>query len=56
MKVRDAIFGDQRRADRCSMPSRSDRWPLLPPSAGHEYDVSFLKHEFTFERLVDLAD
>jgi hypothetical protein len=29
---------------------------LLPPSAGHEYDVSFLKHEFMFERLVDLAD
>lgn len=28
---------------------------LLPPSAGHEYDVSFLKHEFMFERLVDLA-
>ena len=29
---------------------------LLPPSAGHEYDVSFLKHEFMFEQLVDLAD
>jgi hypothetical protein len=29
---------------------------LLPPSAGHEYDVSFLKHEFMFERLIDLAD
>ena len=25
---------------------------LLPPSPGHEYDVSFLKHEFAFERLV----
>jgi hypothetical protein len=24
---------------------------LLPPSPGHEYDVSFLKHEFAFERL-----
>jgi hypothetical protein len=28
---------------------------LLPPSAGHEYDVSFLKHEFMFERLIDLG-
>ncbi|MPY62562.1 hypothetical protein [Streptomyces spongiae] len=26
---------------------------LLPPSPGHEYDVSFLKHEFFFEQLVD---
>jgi hypothetical protein len=26
---------------------------LLPPSPGHEYDVSFLKHEFFFERLVE---
>jgi hypothetical protein len=25
---------------------------LLPPHPGHEYDVSFLKHEFFFERLV----
>jgi len=25
---------------------------LLPPQAGHEYDVSFLKHEFFFEKLV----
>ncbi|MEJ3749448.1 hypothetical protein WEI85_40085 [Actinomycetes bacterium KLBMP 9797] len=25
--------------------------PLLPPYPGHEYDVSFLKHEFFFERL-----
>ena len=24
---------------------------LLPPQPGHEYDVSFLKHEFLFERL-----
>jgi hypothetical protein len=24
---------------------------LLPPQAGHEYDVSFLKHEFFFEKL-----
>ncbi|WP_330328907.1 hypothetical protein OHS33_03550 [Streptomyces sp. NBC_00536] len=26
---------------------------LLPPHPGHEYDVSFLKHEFFFERIVD---
>lgn len=26
---------------------------LLPPQAGHEYDVSFLKHEFFFEKLED---
>lgn len=26
---------------------------LLPPAAGQEYDVSFLKHEFFFEQLVD---
>ena len=24
---------------------------LIPPYPGHEYDVSFLKHEFLFERL-----
>jgi hypothetical protein len=24
---------------------------LLPPYPGHEYDVSFLKHEFWFEKL-----
>ncbi|GAA1291183.1 hypothetical protein GCM10009609_69320 [Pseudonocardia aurantiaca] len=23
---------------------------LLPPQAGHEYDMSFLKHEFFFEK------
>jgi hypothetical protein len=28
--------------------------PLLPPYPGHEYDVSFLKHEFFFEKLVSL--
>ena len=27
---------------------------LLPPYPGHEYQVSFLKHEFIFERLVTL--
>jgi hypothetical protein len=27
---------------------------LLPPYPGHEYDVSFLKHEFWFEKLVEL--
>lgn len=25
---------------------------LLPPYPGHEYDVSFLEHEFFFEKLV----
>jgi hypothetical protein len=25
---------------------------LLPPYPGHEYDVSFLKHEFWFEKLI----
>jgi hypothetical protein len=28
---------------------------LLPPPAGGEYDVSFLKHEFFFEKLVDVS-
>lgn len=28
---------------------------LLPPQAEHEYDVSFLKHEFFFEKLVPLG-
>lgn len=28
---------------------------LIPPYPGHEYDVSFLKHEFFFEKLVDTA-
>jgi hypothetical protein len=28
---------------------------LLPPATGQEYDVSFLKHEFFFEKLVDVA-
>ena len=28
---------------------------LLPPQAGHEYDVSFLKHEFFFEKLVPIS-
>lgn len=26
---------------------------LIPPYPGHEYDVSFLKHEFFFEKLAD---
>ncbi|MEV8531384.1 hypothetical protein [Streptomyces sp. NPDC051211] len=26
---------------------------LIPPYPGHEYDVSFLKHEFFFERIED---
>ena len=25
---------------------------LQPPYPGHEYDVSFLKHEFWFEKLI----
>ncbi|MDQ0935453.1 hypothetical protein [Streptomyces turgidiscabies] len=32
---------------------------MIPPYPGHEYDVSFLKHEFffeKFEKLVDLDD
>ncbi|MEV8117063.1 hypothetical protein AB0O69_19565 [Streptomyces xiamenensis] len=29
---------------------------LIPPYPGHEYDVSFLKHEFFFEQLVDIGD
>jgi hypothetical protein len=28
---------------------------LLPPATGQEYDVSFLKHEFFFEKLVDIT-
>ncbi|MDF9815000.1 hypothetical protein [Streptomyces sp. SPB162] len=28
---------------------------LIPPYPGHEYDTSFLQHEFLFERLVDAA-
>lgn len=28
---------------------------LLPPATGQEYDVSFLKHEFFFEKLVDVG-
>ncbi|MFG2736556.1 hypothetical protein N0X72_01615 [Streptomyces carpaticus] len=28
---------------------------LVPPYPGHEYDVSFLKHEFFFEQLVPTA-
>jgi len=28
--------------------------PLLPPAPGSERQVSYLKHEFIFERLVDV--
>lgn len=28
--------------------------PLIPPYPGHEYDVSFLKHEFLFEKLIEI--
>ena len=27
---------------------------LIPPHPGHEYDVSFLKHEFFFERILQI--
>jgi hypothetical protein len=27
---------------------------LIPPYPGHEYDVSFLKHEFFFERIAEM--
>lgn len=27
---------------------------LIPPYPGHEYDVSFLKHEFFFEKLIEV--
>lgn len=30
--------------------------PLLPPAPGAERQVSYLKHEFIFERLVDRDD
>lgn len=39
-----------------------DGWRLLqlstltPPIPGHERDVSFLKHEFVFERTVEIDD
>lgn len=28
--------------------------PLTPPVPGHERETSFLKHEFVFERIVDV--
>jgi hypothetical protein len=28
--------------------------PVQPPVPGHEYDVSTLRHEFVFERLVEI--
>ncbi|WP_442812583.1 hypothetical protein [Streptomyces sp. NBC_01210] len=28
---------------------------LIPPQPGHEYDTSFFKHEFFFEKLQDAA-
>ncbi len=28
--------------------------PLVPPTPGHERETSFLKHEFVFERLIDI--
>ncbi|MFF4378492.1 hypothetical protein [Kitasatospora sp. NPDC001547] len=29
---------------------------LIPPYPGHEYDVSFLKHEYFFERIVPVPE
>ena len=29
--------------------------PLVPPTPGHERETSFLKHEFVFERLVEVG-
>ncbi len=29
---------------------------LIPPHPGHEYDVSFLKHEYFFERIVTVHE
>jgi hypothetical protein len=29
---------------------------LIPPYPGHEYDTSYLKHEFFFERLVPIPE
>ncbi|MFH9352213.1 hypothetical protein [Kitasatospora sp. NPDC017646] len=29
---------------------------LIPPYPGHEYDVSFLKHEYFFERIVEVHE
>ncbi|WP_031069760.1 hypothetical protein [Streptomyces sp. NRRL WC-3742] len=29
---------------------------LIPPYPGHEYDVSFLKHEYFFERIVEVRE
>jgi hypothetical protein len=29
---------------------------LIPPYPGHEYDTSYLKHEFLFERLAQQAE
>lgn len=28
--------------------------PLIPPTPGHERDTSFLKHEFVFERMIEV--
>ena len=30
--------------------------PLTPPIPGHEHEASFLKHEYIFERVVDLSN
>lgn len=29
--------------------------PLTPPAPGHERETSFLKHEFVFERTIDVG-
>ncbi|MEU8569592.1 hypothetical protein AB0C51_14725 [Streptomyces pathocidini] len=44
----------------CGVAALRDGWrliqasQLIPPGKGEEYDVSFLKHEFWFEKLVDV--
>ncbi len=30
--------------------------PLFPPTPGNERETSYLKHEFLFERLIDLGN
>ncbi len=54
-------------ADWTELPYRSgvaalaDGWrliqasPLVSPTPGHEHQASFLKHEYLFERIVDIS-
>ena len=55
-RPRPRVTATNRRTRPASTPSRtaggSSRPPsCFPPHPGHEYDVSFLKHEFFFEKL-----